>query len=86
MPRWMPFRNVPLDAIKAGGPKAENVLFTACSEKPRGEGIDVIVYPPGIRYVGLNAGQLIEFVNAQLCEGKVVETLKQETLRMASPL
>lgn len=69
------------DAIKAGGEKAENILFTACSEKPHGAGIDIIVYPPGIRYVGLTGEQLVEFVKTQLCEGKVAENLKTEPLR-----
>jgi hypothetical protein len=72
------------DAIKAGGPRTESVLFTACPEPPKGTGIDVIVYPPGIRYIGLTAEQLVEFVNAQLCEGKVAANLKSEPLRTAT--
>eukprot|EP01117_Protostelium_nocturnum_P004573 TRINITY_DN1648_c0_g1_i4.p1 TRINITY_DN1648_c0_g1~~TRINITY_DN1648_c0_g1_i4.p1 ORF type:complete len:264 (+),score=69.67 TRINITY_DN1648_c0_g1_i4:213-1004(+) len=54
-------------------------LFTLCSEpNTTEEGTDVVVYPEGIKYIGLKASDLELFVKKQVEEGVVCTELKSE--------
>lgn len=60
--------------------KQSNPLVTACSERSKGEGMDILVYPENIRYVGVTLEQVPLFVEWQVVQGKVCPTLKTEPI------
>jgi len=58
-------------------------LITCCSEKSHSEDLnqnDIIVYPEGIRYLGVGVGDLSSFVNDQIRNGIICSSIKHERL------
>mmetsp|Transcript_11726 Transcript_11726/g.16269 ORF Transcript_11726/g.16269 Transcript_11726/m.16269 type:complete len:261 (+) Transcript_11726:85-867(+) len=56
------------------------VMITACTEPSRGSGMDIIVYPEAIRYIGVTDEQLQQFVEDQIVKEKICESIKHEKL------
>ncbi|XP_004349080.1 hypothetical protein CAOG_02330 [Capsaspora owczarzaki ATCC 30864] len=69
--------NVTADASSEG--RQSVPLVTACSELTKGDfGTDVIVYPEGIRYLGVTIEQIPEFVEYQVVRGVVAQNIPHE--------